>query len=321
MKCAVYVSPIYYKVLLVLYNNVHMKKTLHTLVFASLILLGGIYMTFPTPSFATSSTNVSISDIVEMLITLDIIPSDKAEAARTIVKEKTGTDETKTSYCVHLMNNLYLGKSDDTTGGEVSKLQEFLKNAGVYEYPKITGYFGPATEIAVQKWQKKMGILSSGTAETNGFGVIGPKSRSKMLCAVANKEMKQERNENKEKKLEDDESDDEDENEDEDKDDDSNEDSSGDVTSITLESDDDDADKVRWDVNGHSEKGFKVVWSLNEGPTYPTRSGDKYLYYSNPEADSATLTAFKGSGEYHVRVCEYLGGACGKYSNEITVEL
>ena len=80
-------------------------------------------------------------------------------------------------------------------------------------------------------------------------------------------------------------------------------------------------DDIEWEVDGYSAKGFKVVWSMNSGPTYPTRSGDKYHYYSDPNKRTDTLTAFTGSGTYHVRVCEYLGGACGKYSNEITLTL
>ncbi len=79
--------------------------------------------------------------------------------------------------------------------------------------------------------------------------------------------------------------------------------------------------KVTWKTNGYSIKGYKLVWSKTSGPTYPTRSSDKYLYFSDPNANSGTVTAFDGAGTYYVRVCEYLGGSCGKYSNEITVEL
>ncbi|MBU0531726.1 FecR family protein [Patescibacteria group bacterium] len=78
---------------------------------------------------------------------------------------------------------------------------------------------------------------------------------------------------------------------------------------------------VQWSVEGYSAKGFKVVWSKNSSPTYPTRSGDKYQYLSSPDTSSTTLTAFEGEGTYYVRVCEYLGGKCGVYSNQITVEL
>ncbi len=92
----------------------------------------------------------------------------------------------------------------------------------------------------------------------------------------------------------------------------------GKVSSISLSGS---GSKVSWSVDGYSSKGFKVVWSKNSGPTYPCRSGDKYHYLSSSSARSDTLTAFAGSGTYYVRVCEYLGGKCGVYSNQITVSL
>lgn len=79
--------------------------------------------------------------------------------------------------------------------------------------------------------------------------------------------------------------------------------------------------KVGWTVNGYSASGFKLVWSKNPAPTYPNRSGDKYNYYSEPSTSQGVINAFDGPGTYYVRVCEYLGGACGVYSNQITVIL
>ncbi len=78
---------------------------------------------------------------------------------------------------------------------------------------------------------------------------------------------------------------------------------------------------IEWEINGYSAKGFKVVWSKNSGPTYPLRNGDKYNYYTNPDKKTDTLIAFNGDGNYYVRVCEYLGGKCGVYSNEIMINL
>ncbi|MBU0731797.1 fibronectin type III domain-containing protein [Patescibacteria group bacterium] len=76
-----------------------------------------------------------------------------------------------------------------------------------------------------------------------------------------------------------------------------------------------------WDVNGYSAMGFKLVWSRNPGPEYPTRSGDKYQYYSDPKTAQGEIYAFDGTGKYYVRACEYLGGKCGVYSNQIEVNL
>src|SRR3989339_529950 len=82
-----------------------------------------------------------------------------------------------------------------------------------------------------------------------------------------------------------------------------------------------DGANVSWVADGYSSQGFKLVWSKNENPTYPLREGDKYNYSSSPEYNHDTVTAFTGSGVYHVRVCEYLGGKCGIYSNQIQVAI
>ncbi len=79
---------------------------------------------------------------------------------------------------------------------------------------------------------------------------------------------------------------------------------------------------VTWNLNFTSTNGFKVVWSKNAWPTYPTRSGDKYQYYSNSSQRSHYPSAFSGAGTYYVRVCEYLGGGkCGIYSNQVAIIL
>jgi len=91
------------------------------------------------------------------------------------------------------------------------------------------------------------------------------------------------------------------------------------ISEIKLEAED--KNRIEWGVEGYSSKGFKVVWSKNENPTYPTREEDKYHYFSNPEKRSDFLDAFDGSGKYYVRVCEYKGGECGVYSNEAEIQL
>jgi len=78
---------------------------------------------------------------------------------------------------------------------------------------------------------------------------------------------------------------------------------------------------VDWQVEGYSAEGFELIWSKTSDPAYPTRLGDKYKYFSYPEASSAIVSAFDGPGIYYVRICEYLAGQCGIYSNEIQLEL
>ncbi|MEK7103182.1 MAG: hypothetical protein AAB870_02450 [Patescibacteria group bacterium] len=78
---------------------------------------------------------------------------------------------------------------------------------------------------------------------------------------------------------------------------------------------------VSWTTQGQSASGFKVVWSKNTAPVYPNRDSDRYHYLSDPNASKDKLEAFSGEGTYYVRVCEYLGGRCGTYSNEVSTVL
>lgn len=79
--------------------------------------------------------------------------------------------------------------------------------------------------------------------------------------------------------------------------------------------------KVAWEVDGYSAKGFKVVWSKSSGPVYPSRENESAQYEGDPDRHYAFLKGFDGAGKYFVRVCEYLEGSCGVYSNEISMEL
>lgn len=66
-------------------------------------------------------------------------------------------------------------------GQQVSALQEFLKLYSEF-YPEglVTGYYGPASERAVQRFQKKYAIISSGTPSGTGYGNVGPRTREKL---------------------------------------------------------------------------------------------------------------------------------------------
>ncbi len=79
--------------------------------------------------------------------------------------------------CLKLKYSLYFGSTDATTNGEVSKLQKFLQWTTDYEYPTITGFYGPATEAAVKRFQTKYNIVTSGSPDTTGWGAVGPKTK------------------------------------------------------------------------------------------------------------------------------------------------
>ena len=98
-------------------------------------------------------------------------------------------------------------------------------------------------------------------------------------------------------------------------------DSDVDKIKLTVTKNSDDKVKLEWSVDGKSSKGFKVVWSKNSGPTYPCRSGDKYHYLSDSGARSDYVDNLDDNKTYYFRVCEYLGGKCGTYSNEVSIKL
>lgn len=63
-------------------------------------------------------------------------------------------------------------------GIEVTRLQTLLaKDASVYPEGQVTGYYGPATVRAVQRFQVKYAIAKPGSA---GYGVVGPATRLKL---------------------------------------------------------------------------------------------------------------------------------------------
>jgi len=71
---------------------------------------------------------------------------------------------------------------------DIKRLQQLLNadsdtkvaSSGVGSSGNETNYYGALTQKAVQKFQIKHGIVSSGTPTTTGFGLAGPKTRAKL---------------------------------------------------------------------------------------------------------------------------------------------
>lgn len=77
---------------------------------------------------------------------------------------------------------------------------------------------------------------------------------------------------------------------------------------------------VNWSVVGEQAEGFKLVYSKNPSPAYPTGVLTFANFYDKNQR-TGNISANDGSGTYYVRTCVYNGGACGVYSNEITMVL
>jgi peptidoglycan hydrolase-like protein with peptidoglycan-binding domain len=68
---------------------------------------------------------------------------------------------------------------EGSSGQSVRVLQELLaREPDVYPEALVTGYFGPLTKRAVQRFQEKHGIVSS-TGDP-GYGYVGSKTRTKL---------------------------------------------------------------------------------------------------------------------------------------------
>lgn len=77
------------------------------------------------------------------------------------------------TYTFAAVRSLSLGSS----GSDVVSLQTALIEKGYLAPGKNTGYFGPLTQAAVQKFQCDQGIVC-GTNRSSGYGVYGPKTRA-----------------------------------------------------------------------------------------------------------------------------------------------
>ncbi len=74
------------------------------------------------------------------------------------------------------------------TNSDIKRLQQLLNSSldtqiassGIGSPGNETEYFGSMTRIAVQKFQAKYGIVSSGSETTTDYGMIGPATRAKI---------------------------------------------------------------------------------------------------------------------------------------------
>lgn len=91
------------------------------------------------------------------------------------------TSSTTTLSCTPFTRTLVVGSTDQTTGGEVSRLQHILSQ-DVAWYPErlVTGYLGNATIAAVQRFQVAQNLAQP---STSGYGLIGPRTKEALVAA------------------------------------------------------------------------------------------------------------------------------------------
>lgn len=84
------------------------------------------------------------------------------------------TPSTSSLRCPNLTRTLSRG----ARGSDVLELQQFLIAEGFLAADSATSYFGYVTEGAVQQWQGRWGVVTSGSPNSTGFGVVGARTRA-----------------------------------------------------------------------------------------------------------------------------------------------
>ncbi len=68
-----------------------------------------------------------------------------------------------------------------SSGADVSSLQVYLAtDSNLYPSGLVTGYYGQLTKAAVERYQTREGIVTSGTPATTGYGRVGPTTRASL---------------------------------------------------------------------------------------------------------------------------------------------
>lgn len=82
--------------------------------------------------------------------------------------------------CPQIGRVLSLGSS----GSDVTSLQQFLATNVGYS-GGASGYFGAQTQTAVEQYQSQNNIISYGTPDTTGYGVVGPRTAAAIRLACS----------------------------------------------------------------------------------------------------------------------------------------
>ncbi len=137
---------------------------------------------------AASLTSIQVNAVTNLLQAFGADPATIASvqsvlegttaSSTTMIPPSTGgVSMPSISGCATIPSNLQIGSS----GEDVSRLQSFLsKDGNIYPQGLVTGYFGTDTQEAVQRWQMLQGIVATGTPQSTGYGVVGPRTRSEM---------------------------------------------------------------------------------------------------------------------------------------------
>jgi chitodextrinase len=128
----------------------------------------------PSPPLTTSNTPPA-SGATGSISTTPTTPTT-IPTVSTPATPSTPTPPSTPTSALSLTRNLYRG----TKGTDVQSLQSFLIHQGHLAPTNNTGFYGPLTKQAVEKYQCAQSLVCSGTEVSTGYGVVGPKTRASL---------------------------------------------------------------------------------------------------------------------------------------------
>ncbi len=137
------------------------------------LLIGTAF--FLAPLSATALAAGDIATQIQSL--LQQVRALQAQLAALTGTGITASDATS-SACLRLYRTLSRGAS----GSDVVSLQAYLISEGDLSVGSATGFFGPLTESAVQRWQARNGVVSYGDPVSTGYGVVGSITRAALAA-------------------------------------------------------------------------------------------------------------------------------------------
>ena len=138
--------------------------------------------TTTTPSTTPSSnldegTRNQICQLLTIISVLGIAEQDDINRAITLFSCNTSVtlpSSTISTPRITITANLYPGISHP----QVVQLRNFLRTNGYLNHSSNTDFYDSFVTEAVRKFQRENNIVSSGTPETTGYGLIGPRTRN-----------------------------------------------------------------------------------------------------------------------------------------------
>ena len=136
---------------------------------------GGSSISSDSSTQTSTTTSTTISTSTSAIASTTIATSTSATSIKQEAVSEIVSSAEIVSYV--FIRNLAFGERSE----DVKHLQEILaQDKEIYPEGIISGYYGFLTQKAVERFQIKRQIVSSGTAETTGFGLVGPLTRTKI---------------------------------------------------------------------------------------------------------------------------------------------